>query len=57
VQRRVDYVFARDGRALRTRAVSARVVLDAPERRDDGAVLWPSDHYGVFVELRLVRRT
>jgi len=57
VQRRVDYVFARDGGGLSARAVSARVVLDRPEHRADGAVLWPSDHYGVFVQLRLIRRT
>jgi endonuclease/exonuclease/phosphatase family metal-dependent hydrolase len=56
VQRRVDYVFARDGRAVRARAVSARIVLDAPERREDGRVLWPSDHYGLLIELRLIRR-
>jgi len=56
VLRRVDYVFGRPGRGQQARAVSARVVLDTPRRLGDGAVLWPSDHYGVFVELGLVRR-
>lgn len=55
VHRRVDYVLVRAGEGVEARTVSARVVLDRPQRRDDGTVLWPSDHYGVFVEVSLVR--
>jgi endonuclease/exonuclease/phosphatase family metal-dependent hydrolase len=55
VFRRVDYVFLRPGGGLEGDVVSGRVVLNAPRRRPDGGVLWPSDHYGVFVEVGLVR--
>jgi endonuclease/exonuclease/phosphatase family metal-dependent hydrolase len=50
--RRVDYVLLWPG-ASQARAVSARVVLNTPRTQDDGTVLWPSDHYGVFAELRV----
>jgi endonuclease/exonuclease/phosphatase family metal-dependent hydrolase len=57
VARRVDYVFLRAGNGLTPIAVSSRVVLDTPRPRPDGAMLWPSDHYGVFAEVDLLRRT
>jgi endonuclease/exonuclease/phosphatase family metal-dependent hydrolase len=53
VFRRVDYVFLRPGEAREATAVSARLVLNTPQRQDDGSTLWPSDHYGVFVEVTL----
>ncbi len=55
--RRVDYVFLRAGEAVAATAVSSRVVLNTPRPRGDGGVLWPSDHYGVFAEVGLLRRT
>lgn len=57
VLRRVDYVFLRAGAAVTATAVSSRVVLNTPRPRGDGGVLWPSDHYGVFAEVGLLRRT
>ncbi len=57
VFRRVDYVFLRAGDGVTASAVSGRVVLNTPRPRPDGGVLWPSDHYGVFVEVGLLRRT
>lgn len=54
--RRVDYVFVAPGAGYATRVVASRVVLDSPRRLEDGATLWPSDHYGVLAELRLVAR-
>ncbi len=48
---RVDYAFVLPGREVPGRVVASRVVLDAPGRLEDGAVLWPSDHYGVLTEL------
>jgi endonuclease/exonuclease/phosphatase family metal-dependent hydrolase len=56
VVRRVDYVLLRDGGSLAAKVVSGRVVLNTPRPREDGGVLWPSDHYGVFVEVELVAR-
>ena len=56
VFRRVDYVFFRPGDGVETTAVSSRLVLNSPRRHADGGVLWPSDHYGVLVELDLLRR-
>ena len=53
VFRRVDYVFVKAGDGREATAVSARVVLNTPETRDDGGALWPSDHYGVFAEVTL----
>ena len=53
VFRRVDYVFVRAGDGREATAVSARLVLNTPGTRDDGGALWPSDHYGVFVEVAL----
>jgi endonuclease/exonuclease/phosphatase family metal-dependent hydrolase len=47
-ERRIDYIFTdyplRDGRGL---VESCRVVCD-----DERAGVWPSDHYGLFAELR-----
>ncbi len=57
VVRRVDYVFLRAGEAVTATAVSSRVVLNTPRPGGDGSVLWPSDHYGVFAEVGLLRRT
>jgi endonuclease/exonuclease/phosphatase family metal-dependent hydrolase len=56
VLRRVDYVFLRAGDGVTARAVSGRVVLNTPRPRETGGLLWPSDHYGVFVEVGLLRR-
>jgi len=53
VFRRVDYVFVKAGDGREATAVSARLVLNIPRTRDDGGALWPSDHYGVFVEVAL----
>ena len=53
VFRRVDYVFVKAGDGREATAVSARLVLNTPRARDDGGVLWPSDHYGVFAEVAL----
>jgi endonuclease/exonuclease/phosphatase family metal-dependent hydrolase len=50
---RVDYVFLVPGRAMAGRVRQSRVVLDTPRRTEDGAVLWPSDHYGVLAELEV----
>jgi endonuclease/exonuclease/phosphatase family metal-dependent hydrolase len=50
--RRVDYVLVWPA-GREASAVSARVVLNTPRTQDDGTVLWPSDHYGVFAELRV----
>jgi endonuclease/exonuclease/phosphatase family metal-dependent hydrolase len=56
VFRRVDYVFLRAGDGVTVSPVSGRVVLNTPRPRAEGGVLWPSDHYGVFVEVDLLRR-
>lgn len=56
VFRRVDYVFLRAGHRITVSPVSGRVVLNTPRPRSEGGVLWPSDHYGVFVEVDLLRR-
>lgn len=53
VFRRVAYVFVKAGDGREATAVSARVVPNIPETRDDGGALWPSDHYGVFAEVTL----
>ena len=57
VFRRVDYVLLRPGDGFTADFVAGRVVLNRPGRSDDGAVLWPSDHYGVLAEVRLTPRT
>jgi endonuclease/exonuclease/phosphatase family metal-dependent hydrolase len=53
VFRRVDYVLLRAGAGFAAEVLGSRVVLNTPGRRQDGAVLWPSDHYGVLAEVRL----
>jgi endonuclease/exonuclease/phosphatase family metal-dependent hydrolase len=56
VLRRVDYVFLRPGDGVEMDVVSSRVVLNTPRSREAGGMLWPSDHYGVFVEVGLLSR-
>lgn len=55
VFRRVDYVFLLPGLRVPGRVATSRVVLDAPGLSPAGAVLWPSDHYGVLAEIDLQR--
>jgi endonuclease/exonuclease/phosphatase family metal-dependent hydrolase len=50
VYRRVDYVFVLGGTARTGRVTGSRVVVNTPGRVD-GRTLWPSDHYGVLVDL------
>jgi endonuclease/exonuclease/phosphatase family metal-dependent hydrolase len=57
VFRRVDYVLLRPGEGLRAEVPASRIVLNTPARREDGGVLWPSDHYGVLAEVRLAPRS
>jgi exonuclease III len=57
VFRRVDYVLLRSGDGVAVSAVSSRTVLNTPRPHENGGVLWPSDHYGVFAEVDLLRRT
>jgi beta-glucosidase len=45
MQRRIDHVFAERGRF---EVLEARRVIDQP----DESGTWPSDHFGVFAELR-----
>jgi endonuclease/exonuclease/phosphatase family metal-dependent hydrolase len=54
VSRRVDFIFLSGGRESTGVVRSSRIVLDRPGRLPDGAVLWPSDHYGVFAEIEIV---
>ena len=53
VRRRVDYVLLLPGSSVDAHVVSSRIVMDQPGQRDGGGPLWPSDHYGVFAEIRL----
>jgi len=55
VRRRIDYVLLLPGRDVVAQVVSSRIVLNTPGQRADGGPLWPSDHYGVFAEIRLSR--
>jgi exonuclease III len=55
-RRRIDYVLLLPGSAFTGKVESSRVVLNRPRRDDDGTTLWPSDHYGIFAEVTLVRR-
>ncbi len=57
VFRRVDYILVRPGAGGQGGVVDSRVVLDRPERGEDGAALWPSDHYGVLADLAMSART
>jgi len=52
-RRRVDYILMLRGGRVPGVVRDSRVVLDVPERRADGTVLWPSDHYGVFARVDL----
>jgi endonuclease/exonuclease/phosphatase family metal-dependent hydrolase len=52
VFRRVDYVFVLPGTARAARVAGSRIVVNTPGRVD-GRTLWPSDHYGVLVDLVL----
>lgn len=54
VRRRVDYVFVCPGEEYGGKVLSSRVVLNTPQHLPDGGTLWPSDHYGVLAELKLV---
>jgi endonuclease/exonuclease/phosphatase family metal-dependent hydrolase len=54
VSRRVDFVLLLNGRDSITSVRSSHIVLDRPGQSADGTTLWPSDHYGVFAELRIV---
>lgn len=51
--RRVDLVLARSTPSDPVRAVTGRVTGDEPNDRDPQTGLWPSDHAGVVVELRI----
>jgi endonuclease/exonuclease/phosphatase family metal-dependent hydrolase len=53
VFRRVDYVFVLPGTATAARVTASRVILNSPGRLGKGRTLWPSDHYGVLVDLVL----
>jgi hypothetical protein len=48
----VDYVFVLPGTARAARVAGSRIVVNTPGRVD-GRTLWPSDHYGVLVDLVL----
>jgi endonuclease/exonuclease/phosphatase family metal-dependent hydrolase len=56
VLRRVDYVLLHPGDGATARVAGGRLVLNTPRPRAEGGVLWPSDHYGVFVEVALAPR-
>jgi endonuclease/exonuclease/phosphatase family metal-dependent hydrolase len=56
VVRRVDYVFLRAGEGIDAEVRGGRIVLNTPRPRPDGGMLWPSDHYGVFVDVTLITR-
>jgi endonuclease/exonuclease/phosphatase family metal-dependent hydrolase len=51
--RRVDYVLLLPGLGVQGDVSASRVVLRTPARLPDGTALWPSDHYGVLVEVAL----
>ena len=55
VFRRVDYILLVPGAESPGRVLASRVVLNTPDRRGDGAALWPSDHYGVLAEIDVAR--
>jgi endonuclease/exonuclease/phosphatase family metal-dependent hydrolase len=52
VLRRVDYVFVLPGATGAGRVAGSRIVVNTPGHVD-GRTLWPSDHYGVLVDLVL----
>lgn len=50
--RRIDYVFVRGPDAwLRGEPLRAEVAFKEPSAGPDGAPIWPSDHYGLVVDL------
>ena len=52
--RRVDFIFLLVGHTSSVTVRSSKVVLDQPGRLPDGTALWPSDHYGVSADLKIV---
>lgn len=52
VLRRVDYVLVLPGATMTGRVTASRIIVNAPQRID-GRTLWPSDHYGVLIDLVL----
>ncbi len=54
VSRRVDHIFLLPGERIRGSVLSSRVVLNRPRRLEDVGILWPSDHYGVLVDVGMV---
>jgi endonuclease/exonuclease/phosphatase family metal-dependent hydrolase len=56
VRRRVDYIFVVPGTEFAGGVLASRLVLNAPRRLPDGGALWPSDHYGVLAEVKLLAR-
>jgi endonuclease/exonuclease/phosphatase family metal-dependent hydrolase len=54
--RRVDYVLLLPGHEVAGRIDASRVVLKTPATRQDGRVLWPSDHHGVLADISLGTR-
>src|SRR5438132_7579008 len=54
VSRRVDFILFLNGRKSTASVLSSRIVLDRPGQLPDGSTLWPSDHYGVLAELKIL---
>ena len=55
VTRRVDYVLVLPGTERAPVVRGSRVILDVPQRLDDGSHLWPSDHHGIAAAVTLER--
>ena len=55
LNRRIDLVLARGTDAVPVTAVRGALTGHQPSVRDPGTDLWPSDHAGVIMELRLGR--
>jgi endonuclease/exonuclease/phosphatase family metal-dependent hydrolase len=51
VSRRVDFIWLLNGEKSSVAVRSSRIVLNRPKPLPDGSALWPSDHYGVLVDL------
>jgi endonuclease/exonuclease/phosphatase family metal-dependent hydrolase len=51
VSRRVDFIWLLNGEKSSVTVRSSRIVLNRPKALPDGSALWPSDHYGVLVDL------
>ena len=54
VSRRVDFIMFLNGRKSTASVLSSHIVLDRPGQLPDGSTLWPSDHYGVLAELKIL---